>query len=164
MEILRKPGNISRLKRLSLTSRKVTLRVVLSIVILLAVGLTAFYMRGRVGSFRWRPDPEYYTSVQRAKPFPKTLPPVAFSDPTVARAYEIATRIPEVLVQQPSYCAFVERHHESLLECFRTNDAARCKVCLQEAYLADKLNRSGKSAAEIRTSIMAGEWRGIKLE
>ena len=117
-----------------------------------------------MSAHRWRPVPEYYTSVQRAKPFPKTLPPSAFSDPTVERAYEIAQRIPEVLVQQPSYCAFVEWHHESLLECFRTNDAARCKVCLQEAYLADKLNRSGKSAAEIRSSIIAGDWRTVKLE
>jgi hypothetical protein len=147
-----------------MTRGKAALRVVLSIVVLFAVGLTAFYMRGSLGSLRWRPVPEYYTSLQRATPFPKTLPPAAFSDPTVARAYEIAKRIPEVLVQQPSYCAFVERHHESLLECFRTNDAARCKVCLQEAYLADKMNRSGKSAAEIRTSIIAGEWRSMKLE
>ena len=160
---MRKRGNMSRRKRFS-TSRNATLRAVLSIVVLLAVGFTAFYMRGRVGAFQWRSTPEYYTSVQRAKPFPKTLPPSAFGDPTVARAYEIAKRIPDVLVQQPSYCFFVDRHHESLLECFRTNDAARCKVCLMEAYLADKMNRSGKSAAEIRSVIIAGGWRSVKLE
>jgi hypothetical protein len=52
-----------------------------------------------------------------------------------------------------------------LLDCFRTNDAAYCgQICLKEAYLANELRRAGKSAAEIRSSIIAGEWRSVKLE
>jgi hypothetical protein len=164
MGSLRKPGNLARRKRFHATSREATVRFVQSIIALLAFGSAIFLLSRSAGSLPWQRVPHYSASVDRAKPLPKTLPPSAFSDQNVARAYEIAKQIPEVLVQQPSYCLFVERHHESLLECFRTNDAARCKVCLQEAYLADKLNRSGKSPAEIRSAIIAREWRKVKLE
>lgn len=165
MRNLRKPGNLSRRKRFHVTSRKATLRVVLSIVVLLAFGLATFFVRKYAGLLPWQRVPPYYASVDRAKPLPGTLPPSTFSDQRVARAYEIAKRIPEVLVQQPSYCLLARRHHHSLLECFGTKDAAYCgQICVKEAYLADELNRAGKSAQEIRSSIIAGEWRSIKFE
>ncbi len=165
MGSLRKSGNVSQRKRFHATNRKATVRVVLSIVALLAFGLATFFVRRHAGLLPWQRVPPYYASVDRAKPLPKTLAPSAFSDQRVARAYEIAKRIPEVLVQQPSYCLLARRHHHSLLECFSTNDAAYCgQVCLQEAYLTDELNRAGKSAAEIRSSIIAGEWRSVKIE
>jgi hypothetical protein len=165
MGSLRKPGNVSRRKRISVAGRKATIQVVLSIVALLAFGLATFYMRRSAGLLPWQRVPLYYDSVEQAKPFPKTLQPSAFRDPKVAGAYEIANRIPEILVQQPSYCLLAQRHHHSLLDCFRTNDAAYCgQICLKEAYLTDELNRAGKSAAEIRSLIIAGEWRSVKLE
>ena len=165
MASLRKPGKVSRRKRFDVTSRKATLRVVLSIVALLAFGLATFYLRRYAGLLPWQRVPPYSDSVDRAKPLPKTLPPSEFSDPKIAGAYEIARRIPEVLVQQPSYCLLARRHHHSLLECFSTKDAAYCgQICLKEAYFSDELNRAGKSAREIRSSIIAGEWRSIKLE
>ncbi len=165
MGSLRKPGNVSRRQRFKVAGRKATIQVVLSIVALLAFGLATFLVRRHAGLLPWQRVPPFYASVDRAKALPKTLPPSAFGDPRVARAYEIAKRIPEVLVQQPSYCILARRHHHSLLECFSTNDAAYCgQVCLKEAYLADEMNRAGKSAAEIRSSIIAAEWRSVKLE
>lgn len=154
----------SRRQRVEADSQKAARRVAVWIVGLMAVGLIAFVLKHRAGILPWQRVPPYYASVERAKPFPKTLSPSAFSNPKVARAYEIAKRIPEVLVQQPSYCVFVRRHHHSLLECFTTDDAARCEVCVKEVYLADEMNRAGKSVAAIRASIIAGEWRSVKVE
>ena len=165
MASLRKPGKVSRRKRFDVTSRKATLRVVLSIVALLAFGLATFYLRRHAGLLPWQRVPPYSASVDRTKPLPKTLPPSELSDPKIARAYEIAKLIPEVLVQQPSYCILARRHQHSLLECFITNDAAYCgQICIKEAYLADELNRAGKSASEIRSAIIAGDWRNVRLE
>ena len=165
MGTLRKPEKLSRRKRLAVTGRKATVQVVLSIVALLAFGLATFYARRHAGLLPWQRVPLYFASVDQAQPFPTTLPSSTFSDPKIAHGYEIAKRIPDVLVQQPSYCLLSQRHHHSLLDCFRTKDAAYCgQICLKEAYLADQLNRAGKSPAEIRTSIIAGEWRGITLE
>lgn len=165
MASLRKPKKVSRRERFDATSRKATLRVILSIVALLAFGLATFYVRRYAGLLPWQRVPPYSASVDRTKPLPKTLSPSEFSDPKTARAYEIAKRLPEVLVQQPSYCILARRHHHSLLECFITNDAAYCgQVCIKEAYLADELKRAGKSPAEIRTSITAGEWKNVRLE
>ena len=165
MGTLRKPERLSRRKRVAVTGRKATIQVVLSIVALLAFGLATFYARRHAGLLPWQRVPLYYTSLERAKPFPTTLQPSAFSEPKIARAYEIAKRIPDVLVQQPSYCLLSQRHHHSLLDCFRTNDAAHCgQICLKEAYLADELSRAGKSPQEIRSAIIAGVWRSVKLE
>ncbi len=161
----RKTEKPSRRKRIGATERKATIPVVLSIVALLAFGLGTFYMRRHLGLLPWQRVPLYYASVEKAKPFPKTMPPGEFSDPKVAGAYEIAKRIPEVLVQQPSYCTLGRTHHHSLLDCFRTNDAAHCgQICLNEAYLVDELSRAGKSAVEIRGSIIAGDWRQVTIE
>ena len=165
MASLRKPGKMSRRERFDATSRKATLRVVLSIVALLAFGLATYYVREYAGLLPWQRVTPYSASVDRAKPLPKTLPPSTFSDQRVARGYEIAGRIPEVLVQQPSYCILARRHQHSLVECFITNDAAYCgQICIKEAYLADELNRAGKSASEIRNAIIAGDWRNVRLE
>ena len=142
-------------------SRKAARRAIVWIVGILAFGLIAFLFRQREGLLPWQRVPPYAASVDRARPLPKTLPPEIFTDQKVAHGYEIAKRIPEVLVQQPSYGVFVRRHQHSLLDCFTTNDAARCEVCLQEAYLADHMYRAGKSAAAIRTSIIAGEWKNM---
>lgn len=167
MGTLRKPGRMSRRKRLRVTSRKVAVPIVLCIVAMIAIGLVTFLMRQRAGLPPGRMPrriPPYYESVDRARPLPRTMPPSAFGDPKVARGYEIAERIPEILVQQPSYCAYWLRKHQSLLHCFVTEDAAHCPGCLQEAYLVDSLTRAGKSATYIRGAIIAGEWWSVKLE
>jgi hypothetical protein len=45
-----------------------------------------------------------------------------------------------------------------------SNDAAQCKVCLQEAVLADNMTGTGKSAVAIRTLLAAGGWKTVVLE
>lgn len=108
--------------------------------------------------------PHFHASTEAAKPFPKTLPPEQFHDPGAVRAYTIAQRIPDVLSQQPCYCYCDQGlGHKSLLDCHADTHSAECLVCLKETLLADKLNREGKSASQIREAIERGEWREVPV-
>jgi hypothetical protein len=68
--------------------------------------------------------PPYHLSAEAAKPYPRTLPPTLFAIPPVARAYEIAQRIPGVLAQQPCYCWCDKFGHGSLLDCYASDHGA----------------------------------------
>jgi hypothetical protein len=69
--------------------------------------------------------PPYFESAEAAKPFPALVPAAYFSrTPVVARAYEIANEIPQVLAQQPCYCYCDKSGHRSLLDCYTTDHAA----------------------------------------
>lgn len=108
------------------------------------------------------PVPAHYDTERDAMPLPKTLAASVFSDPKLARIYEIAERIPAVLAQQPCYCYCDRGHgHRSLLDCQRDNHSAGCAVCRKEVLLADRMTRMGLSAKEIRASIVRGDWKQI---
>jgi hypothetical protein len=47
------------------------------------------------------PVPAHFQNERDAQPLPETMDAKLFSDPRLARVYEIAKRIPEVLAQQP---------------------------------------------------------------
>jgi len=44
--------------------------------------------------------------------------------------------------------------HRSLLDCFRDLHATSCDICINEARLAGRLHRQGKTAEEIRAAII----------
>ena len=62
--------------------------------------------------------PPFHEDPNTAKPFPETLSPSLFHTPAVARAYQVAGEIPEVLAQQPCYCYCDGYGHGSLLDCY----------------------------------------------
>ena len=68
--------------------------------------------------------PPFFASAEAAVPLPKTLSPDLFPEPSVARAYRAAGRIPSVLAQQPCYCHCDKFGHRSLLDCFTTKHGA----------------------------------------
>ncbi len=68
--------------------------------------------------------PPFFESEEAAKPFPATLSPASFGNPSVARAYRVAREIPEVLAQQPCYCYCDKFGHRALLDCYRDNHGA----------------------------------------
>ncbi len=68
--------------------------------------------------------PPFHPSAAAAQPLPRTLPSTEFAIPIVARAYEIAARIPKVLAQQPCYCWCDRYGHRSLLDCFASDHGA----------------------------------------
>lgn len=105
--------------------------------------------------------PVYFKRPEDAMPFPATLDPAKFKNASVCSAYQVAREIPEVLAQQPCYCYCQRIGHRGLLDCFRTEHAATCNICIKEALLAGQMHREGKTAEEIRAAIIHGDWGNI---
>jgi hypothetical protein len=110
-----------------------------------------------------------------AAPPPKDakLPPILGRDqlwgddsqqPYQTHAYELAAKIPAVLHQQPCYCYCDRMGHNSLHSCFENTHGARCDICLKELYYSYSEHKKGKTAAQIRKGIIAGNWRQVNLE
>jgi uncharacterized protein with PCYCGC motif len=80
------------------------------------------------------------------------------------KVYTLAAKIPKVLYQQPCYC-HCDRSagHTSLHSCFSSEHGAHCAACMQEAVLSYQMTKQGKTPAQIRKSIMAGEWQKVDL-
>ena len=102
------------------------------------------------------------------------LPPILTKDqlwgnnaqfPYQAHAYELASRIPKVIYQQPCYC-YCDRGmgHTSLHSCFSGTHGAVCATCLKELYYTYTMNKQGKTARQIRAGIIKGEWKSVDLE
>jgi hypothetical protein len=82
-----------------------------------------------------------------------TLSPTLFSG-EIARAYQTAQEIPEVLDAMYCYCRCQENFgHKSLLTCYVDTHSARCGVCVAEALEAANLHRQGLTTPEIRRKI-----------
>ena len=107
------------------------------------------------------PVPIYFRSAKEARPLPETLGPEKFQRGDIRDAYRVAKEIPEVLAQQPCYCYCERKGHRGLLDCFRTEHAASCNICIKEALLASEMHRQGKSAEEIRSAIIQGQWASL---
>ena len=110
-----------------------------------------------------------------AGPPPKDtkLPPILARDqlwgddaqqPYQIHAYELAAKIPATLHQQPCYCYCDRMGHNSLHSCFENTHGARCDICLKELYYSYSQHKKGKTAAQIRKGIIAGDWRQVNLE
>ncbi|NIS85942.1 MAG: hypothetical protein GWN88_12935, partial [Nitrospinaceae bacterium] len=55
----------------------------------------------------------------------------------VARAYEVAAKIPKVLDSQFCYChCKKEKGHKTLLTCFTSRHGSNCDICIGEALYA----------------------------
>ena len=99
-----------------------------------------------------------------AHPTPRTgitasevVPASAFTaQPDVARVYAMASEIPEVLDGIYCHCDCSEHSgHYSLLTCYESDHGAHCDICLEEAELAYKMAKEGKSLEQIRAAIDA---------
>lgn len=84
--------------------------------------------------------------------------------PYQAHAYDLASKIPAVLHQQPCYCYCDRMGHNSLHSCFESSHGARCATCLKELYYSYQQNKKGRTAAQIRAGIIKGEWKQIDLQ
>ncbi len=92
-------------------------------------------------------------------PFPPTLDPKFFPDPMVKNAYAIAARTKKTLYQEPCYC-HCDRSlgHGSLLDCYVSQHASGCDICLRETFYASRQLAKRKTAAQIRQGIIRGDW------
>jgi hypothetical protein len=74
------------------------------------------------------------------------LDPASFSEGPQREAYMAAQAIPAVLNQLYCWCHCREStifHHRSLLECFESDHASDCSICMGEAILAYKMVKGG---------------------
>ena len=99
--------------------------------------------------------PAHYETAPGPNTLAPTLNPTKFIGKT-RQAYEVAGKIPATLAQLPCYCSCDETvGHKSLQSCFVDEHAASCAVCVDEALLAYKLEKGGKTAEQIREQIIA---------
>jgi hypothetical protein len=84
--------------------------------------------------------------------------------PYQTHAYDLASKIPAVLHQQPCYCYCDRMGHNSLHSCFESTHGARCDICLKELYYSYSEHKKGKTATQIRKAIEQGEWRKVDLD
>jgi len=87
-----------------------------------------------------------------------------FKFPYQSHAYDLASRIPGVIYQQPCYCYCDRMGHTSLHSCFESTHAAECGVCLKELYYTYSQSRKWKTPALIRQGIIKGEWKQVELQ
>ncbi|MBI4538735.1 MAG: hypothetical protein HY704_04390 [Gemmatimonadetes bacterium] len=74
--------------------------------------------------------------------------------PRIADVYRKAAQVPAALDGLYCYCE-CSRHagHRSLLDCFESDHAAACDVCLSEAAMAHQMSRDRRSLDDIRDAI-----------
>ncbi|MBV9573198.1 MAG: hypothetical protein JOY93_04030 [Acidobacteriales bacterium] len=84
--------------------------------------------------------------------------------PYQTHAYDLAAKIPVILHQQPCYCYCDRMGHNSLHSCFESTHGAKCPICLKELYYSYAMKQKGKTAAQIRAGILAGEWKQVDLQ
>ena len=140
--------------------------------------VASLFLAALMMTAQWSPSQEQGSGsvpAYNAGPPPKgtKLPPILPKEqlwgengqfPYQAHAYELATKIPVVLHQQPCYCYCDRMGHNSLHSCFENTHGAQCTTCLKELYYSYSMHHKGKTAAQIRRGIIKGEWRPVNLE
>jgi hypothetical protein len=86
----------------------------------------------------------------------KVLDPLQFTDSRVRAAYDAARRYAHVLEEIYCYCRCKENiGHRALVECFETDHASDCDVCMNEAMIAARMTQEGRTPKEIQKAIDA---------
>jgi hypothetical protein len=86
----------------------------------------------------------------------KVLDPAGFSDERVRKAYEAAKQYAAALESIYCYCRCKENiGHRALVECFETDHAAQCDVCMNEAMITARMTAEGRTPKEIQKAIDA---------
>lgn len=146
------------------STAKILLLTAVPIVLLNGAVFFAWVHRSN-GTIQTELIPHYFETAAMAAPLPHTLDPSRFSNRDVKAAYQSAKEIPEVLAQQPCYC-HCDRHmgHRSLLDCFASVHASDCDICVKEALFALQEHRKGRSAEQIRSEVVRGDWKTIRFQ
>ena len=88
-----------------------------------------------------------------------------FIYPWQIHVYQQAVKIGSVLYQLPCNCR-CDRSlgHTSLRSCYENAHGTECSTCAQEALLAYRMTKAGKTPAQIRAAIARHEYESIDLE
>lgn len=98
--------------------------------------------------------PAYFEDPAAAEPLAPTLDPASVQ-PHARTAYEVARKKPRLLAQLPCFCYCDRFGHKSLHDCYASNHAEECDVCMREALEADQMDSQGMTPQEIRAAIIA---------
>ena len=84
------------------------------------------------------------------------LPDARYADyPRARQAYQMAAAVPAVLDGLYCYCHCSQHSgHHSLLDCFASDHAATCDICMSEAVLAYEMSRDGASLEAVRDEVV----------
>lgn len=107
------------------------------------------FIAGRTGGGSDHPDPRPNVTNDHV-----VSPARYASSPRVAETYRLVAAVPEIIDGVFCYCYCSEHSgHRSLLDCFESDHAARCDVCLSEATIAYTMSHDGQPLSEIRREI-----------
>jgi hypothetical protein len=110
-----------------------------------------------------KPVPPYHSGPPKGA-LPATLEPDQFTDPETRNIYAMAAKVKAILYQEPCYCGCdKEAGHKSLLDCFTDLHGSGCDLCKKEAVFTATETQKGKSPAQIRREIIAGQWKTVDL-
>jgi hypothetical protein len=74
-------------------------------------------------------------------------------EPRIQQAYQIAWEERELLAHLPCHCGCLtrpERTHMNVLDCFKTNHAETCGICISTALYAARASVEGRSIDEMK--------------
>jgi hypothetical protein len=152
----------ARLLRDRIVFRSLTLAFLFLVTLTMSAQWTASQAEGGVPAYNAAPPPKG-----------TKLPAILAKDqlwgadaqyPYQTHAYELASKIPAVLHQQPCYCYCDRMGHNSLHSCFESTHGAQCATCLKELYYSYQQHQKGKTSTQIRAGIIKGEWKQIDLQ
>lgn len=106
--------------------------------------------------------PAYQSSAQSLATLAPTMRPEVFEG-NVRRAYQVAQEIPQTLAQLPCYCHCDRgQGHKSLHSCFIDEHGANCGICMNEAFMAYRLEKQQRlNIDQIREQIIKDFGRNI---
>ncbi|MGH9710629.1 MAG: CYCXC family (seleno)protein, partial [Candidatus Acidiferrales bacterium] len=132
--------------------------------VLLALSVAAVpLMRAQQAAPTTRDIPAYHSAAPKGA-LPATLPANSFSDPLTKKAYGVAAKLKPVLYQLPCYCRCDRAAgHTSLLSCYGDMHGSECEICKKEVFYAYEQSRKGRTARQIRTGIIHGDWGKVDL-
>ena len=98
---------------------------------------------------------ERHPAPRIAQEQPPVMPAARYAQyPRVADTYRMAAVVPEVLDGLYCYCQCSQHSgHYSLLDCFASDHAARCDICMSEGSMGYQMSQNGASLDEIRAEI-----------
>lgn len=110
-----------------------------------------------------KPVPPFHAGPPKGD-LPATLDPDQFTDPETRNIYALAAKVKAILYQEPCYCGCdKEAGHKSLLDCFTDLHGSGCDLCKKEAVFTATETQKGKTPAQIRKEIIAGQWKTVDL-
>jgi hypothetical protein len=88
-----------------------------------------------------------------SSPTALVLSPDKYFGPAQA-GYAAAQKVPDICAKLFCYCGCdLSDNHSSLLDCFTSDHGADCSICQDEAILALKMKKEGKSLADIQKAV-----------